>query len=161
MKWRPLQLNHNSTLSVIELSFSIKSMTHFCVILIRQNILSVANNPLGDINPADIESINVLKDAASTAIYGSRAAAGVILITTKSGKSGKPRVSYEGWTGVTQAVRLPHLLGAEQFMMIKNEAVLNSKILSNNQNNAAVPSASFFPTFNADSSIGQGFSGSR
>lgn len=114
---------------------------------------AVANNPLGDINPADIESINVLKDAASTAIYGSRASAGVILITTKSGKSGKSRVSYEGWTGVTEAVRLPHLLDAEQFMMIKNEAVLNSKILSNNQNNAAVPSASFFPTFNADSSM--------
>ncbi|HEX8356851.1 MAG TPA: SusC/RagA family TonB-linked outer membrane protein, partial [Segetibacter sp.] len=113
----------------------------------------VANNPLGDINPADIESVNVLKDAASTAIYGSRAAAGVILITTKSGKNGKARVSYEGWTGITEAVRLPDLLNAEQFMMIKNEAVLNSKILSNNQNNANVPSASFFPTLNADGSI--------
>ncbi|MCW3109040.1 MAG: SusC/RagA family TonB-linked outer membrane protein [Segetibacter sp.] len=110
----------------------------------------VANNPLGDINPADIESINVLKDAASTAIYGSRAAAGVILITTKSGKNGKARVSYDGWTGITEAVRLPDLLDAEQFMMIKNEAVLNSKILSNNQNNASVPSASFFPTYNPD-----------
>ncbi|MDB5247527.1 MAG: SusC/RagA family TonB-linked outer membrane protein [Segetibacter sp.] len=113
----------------------------------------VANNPLGDINPADIESVNVLKDAASTAIYGSRAAAGVILITTKSGKNGKARVSYEGWTGITEAVRLPDLLDAEQFMMIKNEAVLNSKILSNNQNNAAVPSASFFPMYNADGSL--------
>lgn len=114
---------------------------------------AVANNPLGDINPADIETINVLKDAASTAIYGSRAAAGVILITTKSGKTGKPRVSYDGWTGLTEAVRLPELLNAEQFMLIKNEAVLNSKILSNNQSNAAVPSASFFPSYNADSSI--------
>jgi len=70
---------------------------------------------LGDINPADIETINVLKDAASTAIYGSRAAAGVILITTKSGKTGKARVSYDGWTGLTEAVRLPELLNAEQF----------------------------------------------
>ncbi len=113
----------------------------------------VANNPLGDINPADIESVNVLKDAASTAIYGSRAAAGVILITTKSGKNGKAKVSYDGWTGVTEAVRLPQLLNAEQFMMIKNEAVLNSKILTNNQNNAAVPSASFFPTVNANGAI--------
>jgi TonB-linked SusC/RagA family outer membrane protein len=113
----------------------------------------VANNPLGDINPADIESVNVLKDAASTAIYGSRAAAGVILITTKSGKSGKPRVNYEGWAGITNAVRLPELLDAEQFMLIKNEAVLNSKILSGNQNNAAVASASFFPTYNADGSL--------
>jgi len=113
----------------------------------------VANNPLGDINPADIESINVLKDAASTAIYGSRAAAGVILITTKSGKSGKPRVNYEGWAGMTNTTRLPQLLDAEQFMTIKNEAVLNSKILSNNQNNAAIPSESFFPTYNADGSL--------
>ncbi|EOR93052.1 TonB-dependent receptor [Arcticibacter svalbardensis MN12-7] len=113
----------------------------------------VANNPLGDINPADIESINVLKDAASTAIYGSRAAAGVILITTKSGKSGKPKVNYEGWAGLTNAVRLPDLLDAEQFMQIKNEAVLNSKILSNNQNNSAVASESFFPTYNEDGSL--------
>ncbi|MDF7814773.1 TonB-dependent receptor [Hymenobacter sp. YC55] len=114
---------------------------------------TVANNPLGDINPADIESIDVLKDAASTAIYGSRAAAGVILVTTKSGKAGKPRVTYEGWAGLTQAVRLPKMLNAEQFMLIKNEAVLNSKILSGNANNASVPSASFFPTYNEDGSL--------
>jgi TonB-linked SusC/RagA family outer membrane protein len=113
----------------------------------------VANNPLADINPADIESINVLKDAASTAIYGSRAAAGVILFTTKSGKNGKALVSYDGWTGITNAVRLPELLNAEQFMLIKNEAVLNSKVLSNNQNNAAVPSASFFATLTPDGGI--------
>jgi len=110
----------------------------------------VANNPLGDINPADIESVNVLKDAASTAIYGSRAAAGVILITTKSGKTGKPRVNYEGWTGITNAVRLPDLLDAEQFMLIKNEAVLNNKTLSGS---ATAPAASFFPTYNADGSM--------
>ncbi|TXK38149.1 TonB-dependent receptor [Pontibacter qinzhouensis] len=114
---------------------------------------TVANNPLGDINPADIESIDVLKDAASTAIYGSRAAAGVILITTKSGKSGKPKVNYEGWTGITRAVRLPDLLDAEQFMMLKNEAVLNSKILSGNINNPSVPSESFFPMYNEDGSL--------
>ncbi|MVN75552.1 SusC/RagA family TonB-linked outer membrane protein [Hymenobacter sp. HMF4947] len=114
---------------------------------------TVANNPLGDINPADIESIDVLKDAASTAIYGSRAAAGVILITTKNGKNGKARVTYEGWTGITNAVRLPKMLNAEQFMLIKNEAVLNAKISSGNENNSTVPSASFFPTYNADGSL--------
>ncbi|WP_375434914.1 SusC/RagA family TonB-linked outer membrane protein [uncultured Hymenobacter sp.] len=114
---------------------------------------TVANNPLGDINPADIESIDVLKDAASTAIYGSRAAAGVILVTTKSGKAGKPRVTYEGWAGLTEAVRLPTMLDAEQFMLIKNEAVLNSKILTGNANNASVPAASFFPTYNDDGSL--------
>ncbi|GGF22010.1 SusC/RagA family TonB-linked outer membrane protein [Hymenobacter cavernae] len=114
---------------------------------------TVANNPLGDINPADIESIDVLKDAASTSIYGSRAAAGVILITTKSGKAGKPKVTYEGWAGVTRAVRLPKLLNAEQFMMIKNEAVLNAKILTGKENDPTVPSALFFPMYNADGSL--------
>ena len=117
------------------------------------NNTTVANNPLGDINPADIASIDVLKDAASTAIYGSRAAAGVILITTKSGKSGKARVSYEGWAGVTNAVRLPKMLNAEQFMLIKNEAVLNAKMSSGNENTATVPGASFFPTYNPDGSL--------
>lgn len=91
---------------------------------------NVPNNPLGDINPADIASIDILKDAASTAIYGSRAAAGVILVTTKRGKEGKASVRYEGWVGAAQAVRLPELLNAEQFVTIKNEAVLNSRLLS-------------------------------
>jgi len=114
---------------------------------------TVTNNPLGDINPADIESISVLKDAASTSIYGSRAAAGVLLITTKKGRTGKPKVTYEGWVGATRAIRLPELLNARQFMEIKNEAVLNSKILSGNENNPSVASALFFPTYKADSSI--------
>jgi len=114
---------------------------------------SVTNNPLADINPSDIESISVLKDAASTSIYGSRAAAGVLLITTKKGKTGKPKVSYQGWLGITKAIRLPELLNAAQYMEIKNEAVLNSKILTGNANNAGVASALFFPTYRADGSL--------
>nr|WP_255406167.1 TonB-dependent receptor plug domain-containing protein [Flavobacterium sp. LM4] len=111
---------------------------------------SVANNPLSDINPADIESIDVLKDAASTSIYGSRAAGGVILVTTKKGKAGKTKVTYDSWIGITRATRLPDLLNNTQYEDIKNEAVFNSKILSGNENNAAVASALFFPSFNAD-----------
>ncbi|WP_439881582.1 SusC/RagA family TonB-linked outer membrane protein [Pontibacter sp. MBLB2868] len=114
---------------------------------------SAASNALGDINPADIESIDILKDAASTAIYGSRAAGGVLLITTKKGKSGKPRVNYEAWAGVTTATRLPDLLNAEEYMMIKNEAVLNQKILSGKGNDATVASALFFPSYNEDGSL--------
>lgn len=114
---------------------------------------SAASNALGDINPADIESIDILKDAASTAIYGSRAAGGVLLITTKKGKSGKPRVNYEGWAGTTKAVRLPELLNAEQYMMIKNEAVLNQKILSGKGDDEKVASALFFPSYNEDGSL--------
>ncbi len=111
---------------------------------------AVPNNPLGDINPADIESIDVLKDAASTAIYGSRAAGGVILVTTKRGKAGKPRITYEAWAGVSNVVRLPELLNAEQFIAIKNEAVLNAKTLGGNANNDNVASALFFPNTDAN-----------
>jgi len=111
---------------------------------------AVPNNPLGDINPADIESIDVLKDAASTSIYGSRAAAGVLLITTKRGKTGKPRINYETWAGFSDVVRNPDLLNAEQYIAIKNEAVLNAKILGGNANNDNVASALFFENNNPD-----------
>ncbi|HJT73976.1 MAG TPA: TonB-dependent receptor [Chitinophaga sp.] len=114
---------------------------------------AVPNNPLSDIDPADIESVDVLKDAASTSIYGSRAAAGVLLITTKRGKAGKSKVSYDGWTGVTKAARLPELLNAQQYMDIKNEGVLNAKILGGNENNPAVASALYFPSYREDGSL--------
>jgi len=113
---------------------------------------SVANNPLADINPADIESIDVLKDAASTSIYGSRAAAGVLLITTKKGKAGKTKVNYDFSIGFTNAVRLPKLLNSQHYMDIKNESVLNSKNLTGNANNTSVASQLFFPSSNADGS---------
>lgn len=103
---------------------------------------NVPNNPMADINPSDIESIDVLKDAASTAIYGSRGANGVILVTTKKGKEGKAKVTYDGWVGWTSAVRLPDLLKAQQYMDIKNEAVRN-----------AGQTDLFFPSYNADGSL--------
>lgn len=114
---------------------------------------NAANNTLGDINPNDIESIDILKDAASTSIYGSRAAAGVLIITTKKGKLGSTKVSLDSWVGVSNAVRLPELLDATEYIAYKNEAVLNAKILGGNANNPAVPSANFFPINNPDGSI--------
>ena len=63
-------------------------------------------NYLAGINPNDIESVDVLKDASASAIYGSRAANGVILITTKKGRTGSPRVTIQGYTGVTQRPEL-------------------------------------------------------
>jgi TonB-linked SusC/RagA family outer membrane protein len=87
---------------------------------------SAGNNPLGDINPNDIESIDILKDASSTAIYGSRAANGVVVITTKKGKLGKTQVNYDGWVGITNAFNLPKLLNAEQYVSLKNEARVNA-----------------------------------
>jgi TonB-linked SusC/RagA family outer membrane protein len=113
----------------------------------------VANNPLADINPADIESIDILKDAASTAIYGSRAAAGVIVITTKKGAAKRASVSYYYSLSATNAVRLPEVLNASQYMQIKNEAVLNAKILSGKENDASIASALFFPSYNDDGSL--------
>lgn len=86
------------------------------------------NNVLSNLNPADIESIDILKDASATAIYGSRASAGVVLITTKRGKAGKTRVGYDGWAGWTEAARLPELLNAEQYITIKNEAAVNARL---------------------------------
>ncbi|HUR10872.1 MAG TPA: TonB-dependent receptor [Flavitalea sp.] len=85
----------------------------------------VVNNPLGDINPADIEEITVLKDAAATAIYGSRAAPGVLVITTKKGRGTKPRVNYDTWIGWSRPFRLPDVLNAQEYILIKNEARAN------------------------------------
>jgi TonB-dependent starch-binding outer membrane protein SusC len=90
---------------------------------------SAAYNPLANVNPADIESIEVLKDASATAIYGSRASAGVILITTKRGTNkGKARVSIDSWVAESKPFRLFDLLNAEQYMEIKNEAMTNNNL---------------------------------
>ena len=70
------------------------------------------------LNPSDIESIDVLKDAASAAIYGARAANGVILVTTRQGKEGKIQVSYDGYYGWQQIAKKPELLNARQYMEI-------------------------------------------
>ncbi len=82
-------------------------------------------NALADINPDDIESINVLKDASAAALYGSRAANGVVLITTKRGVKGKTTVSYNGWIGVSSPVKYYDILNAQDFVDVKNYAVKN------------------------------------
>lgn len=86
---------------------------------------TASNNVLGDINPADIESMEVLKDAAATAIYGSRAAAGVLLITTKKGRQGRARVNYDTWVGWTKAFNLIEMLNGQEYTDIKNEGLNN------------------------------------
>lgn len=90
-----------------------------------QSANSAANNPLSSINPSDIESIEVLKDASAAAIYGSRASAGVILITTKRGKQGKGSIKWDSWVGFTKPFNLVDLLNAEQYLEIKNEGAAN------------------------------------
>ena len=81
---------------------------------------------LDGINSADIESIDVLKDAASAAIYGARAANGVVLVTTKQGKSGKIELSYNGATGWSNVYKRPQLLNAQQYMTIMDEYSFNT-----------------------------------
>jgi len=89
---------------------------------------SAANNILSNLNPSDIQSIEILKDASAAAIYGSRASAGVVLISTKRGKQGRTKVSYESWGSWAKVNRLPELLNAAQYLEVKNEAARNANL---------------------------------
>ena len=80
-----------------------------------------AQNPLTSLNPQDIEDIQILKDASATAIYGSRGANGVILITTKKGKSGKPKVSLSANFTIANATKLKDMLNLEEYGRFRNE----------------------------------------
>lgn len=82
-------------------------------------------NPLADVNPNDIETVTVLKDASASAIYGSRAANGVIIITTKRGKAGQSKIGFETWVGYNQPTKYLPLLNGDQFIAIQNEKALN------------------------------------
>ncbi|MNX22808.1 TonB-dependent Receptor Plug Domain protein [compost metagenome] len=88
------------------------------------------NNPLSTINPADIDNIQVLKDASATAIYGSRGSNGVVIITTKSGKSGASKIDFSINTGVQQVERTLDVLNAKEFAVYINEARNNAWVNS-------------------------------
>lgn len=81
---------------------------------------------LQDINPNDIESLTVLKDAASTAIYGSRAANGVVLVTTKRAKGNKLTVNYDGYYAIQKSIYNPKQMGLEEFMREQNAGYVNA-----------------------------------
>ena len=83
-------------------------------------------SPLDNINPNDIENITVLKDAAAAAIYGSRAANGVVLITTKKGRSGKPQIAFNTYFGINQAAKKLDLLSPEEWTQRAAE-IINAK----------------------------------
>ncbi len=89
-------------------------------------IIDGIEGDLSTINPADIESIDVLKDAASAAIYGAQAANGVILVTTRSGKEGKAQVTFDAYYGIQNAARKAKVLNARQYMTIMDEQAFNS-----------------------------------
>ncbi len=103
---------------------------------------NAAGNALASINPNDIETIDVAKDAAATAIYGSRAANGVVYITTKKGKQGKARINYNVSFGFTSAYGIPEVLNAQQYTDYKNMAATNNQNL-----NTTNPSGSGYTKF--------------
>lgn len=80
---------------------------------------------LSTVNPSDIESIEILKDASATAIYGARAANGVVLITTKSGKKGRDIVTFESSWGIQSVAKKLELMDAQEYMVLVNEAYTN------------------------------------
>ncbi|ADB40191.1 SusC/RagA family TonB-linked outer membrane protein [Spirosoma linguale] len=90
------------------------------------SITSSATNPLADINPQDIESVDILKDASAGAIYGARAANGVVLITTKRGKAGRTNVNFGAQYGSSKPTRKLEFLNTEQYVKFYNQAAANS-----------------------------------
>ncbi len=98
---------------------------------------NAAGNALASINPADIESMDISKDAAATAIYGSRAANGVVFITTKKGKPGKTKINYNASMGFTSVYGVPEVLNAQQYTDYKNYVASTS--LGVNTTNPGTP----------------------
>lgn len=90
------------------------------------NVLTANRNPMNNINPNDIESIEVLKDASSAAIYGSRGANGVVLITTKTGKAGRTKIDISYETGISKVIRKIDLMDARQWIDFETAARTNS-----------------------------------
>ncbi|MFC4213587.1 SusC/RagA family TonB-linked outer membrane protein [Pedobacter lithocola] len=84
-----------------------------------------SNEDLSSLNPNDIESMEILKDASATAIYGSRGANGVILITTKRGKAGQLNINLEGYHGVSSVTKKLDLMNAREYAEYKNEVIKN------------------------------------
>lgn len=101
------------------------------------NSLGAGNDPLyvvdgmpldgltSQLNPNDVESVSVLKDASSTAIYGSRGANGVIMITTKKGRTGEPAITYSGYAGAQNLRKKLDLINASEFAQLQNEVATN------------------------------------
>ncbi|MDE3184364.1 MAG: TonB-dependent receptor [Bacteroidota bacterium] len=95
-------------------------------LVVIDNIQYVGLGAFNNLAPSDIESISVLKDASASAIYGARGANGVILVTTKSGKSGKMQVTYNGYSGIQQVTVVPQYLDAVNYARLRNEYDINT-----------------------------------
>jgi TonB-linked SusC/RagA family outer membrane protein len=118
--------NGNDPFYVIDgVPYTSQLLSNYGSILGYSGNTGLSGNPLSFINSADIESISVLKDADATAIYGSRGANGVILITTKKGKSGQARVDVNMQTGWGKVTRMLDLLNTQQYLEMRHEAKRN------------------------------------
>jgi len=116
-------------------------------------------NSLGGLNPDDIESISILKDASASAIYGAKAANGVVIITTKRGKKdAKPQITANYYTTVTSIVKRPKVLDAQQYKMLLTEAATNDNAARDKAGMSHLAQANkivndpghFFSTYNTD-----------
>ena len=92
----------------------------------QSNASFTQSNPLAFLNPNDIESMEILKDAASAAIYGSQAANGVVIITTKKGKQGKAKFEFNAFSGETQPMKFLDVLGGSEWYTMRRNAQINS-----------------------------------
>lgn len=126
---------------------------------LKGNTGGMNNNPLAAINPNDIKDVQILKDAAATAIYGSRGSNGVILITTKRGEQGKIKFNFRTQFGISQPTNKPEMLNTDQYLQLYREAWIND-------GNTGVPelpgawtweSAQRYNTDWVDQTIGTGF----
>ncbi|HAA21015.1 MAG TPA: hypothetical protein DCP28_20485, partial [Cytophagales bacterium] len=123
--------------------------------LVTQNNSALNNNiqpvnPLEDINPNDIESISVLKDASAAAIYGSRGANGVVLITTKRGSAGKTKVSVGYQAGISQISNVPDMMTRQEWIGFLNVAAANDGLGENYWNDIlGDPNDASLPTYSA------------
>jgi TonB-linked SusC/RagA family outer membrane protein len=94
----------------------------------QSNAAFTQSNPLAFLNPNDIESMEILKDAASAAIYGSQAANGVVIITTKKGKQGKAKFEFNAFSGETQPMKFLDVLGGAEWFAMRRDAFINSGV---------------------------------
>src|SRR6185503_12222177 len=125
---------------------------------INNNSNFTQNNPLAFLNPDDIESIDILKDAASGAIYGSNAANGVVIITTKKGKAGKTKINFNVYTGQSRPLKFMDVANSQQYYQLRYEAYANANPLASALavkqtvlNELRVPGATSFNDKSADS----------
>jgi TonB-linked SusC/RagA family outer membrane protein len=112
----------------------------------------VPTNDIAYLNPSDIESVDILKDAASSAIYGAQAANGVVLITTKKGKAGEMHISYDGYYGVQNVISKVDVLNTQDYVMLMDEGYINSN--PNYRTNRKYPNnLPFLPQLDANGDV--------